>query len=183
MKKLSLVFALFIAIGASAQKNEETAIPYFPVNEETNLVTYTDVIQVPGVSDDSLYALAMKWIKVYYKMPSQVIKSEDKAAGRIEIFHAFNLTRTEKNQEMKAGLIRYYLTLQFKDGRFKYTITKINLDGTTYFGIEKWINDPKYLEDENVPGYLTQIETFMNELIASIESEIRPKAVSKEEDW
>jgi hypothetical protein len=80
-------------------------------------------------------------------------------------------------------MIRYSCKLQFRDGRFKYTITKINLDGTTYFGIENWINDEKYLEDEHVPGYLTQIDAFMMELIASIESEIRPKAVKEEDDW
>jgi hypothetical protein len=183
MKSRLLVFALLASISLSAQKNEEEALPYFPVEEETGLVTYTDVIQVPGISNDSLYNLAMKWIAVYYKMPGQVIRSQDKEAGVIDIYHGFHIMRTEKNQTMKSGMIRYSCKLQFRDGRFKYTITKINLDGTTYFGIENWINDEKYLEDEHVPGYLTQIDAFMMELIASIESEIRPKAVKEEDDW
>ncbi len=183
MKKISFVFALLITIAASAQKNSEISLPSFPTDDESGLVTYTEVIQVPGVSNDSLYKLAMKWIKDFYKMPSQVIKSQDEAEGRIEIFHGFQITRTEKNQSMKAGLIHYYLTLQFRDGRFKYTITKINLEGTKYFGIENWINDEKYKEDEYVPGYLTQIDEFMTKLIDSIDSDIRPKALKEEEDW
>lgn len=183
MKKISFIIALFIAISASAQKTAEATMPSFPVDDETGLVTYTEVIQVPGVSNDSLYNLAMKWIKDFYKMPSQVIKSQDQAEGKIEIFHGFQVTRTEKNQTMKAGLIHYYLTLQFRDGRFKYTITKINLEGTKYFGIENWINDEKYAEDEYVPGYLTQIDEFMTRLIDSIDSDIRPKVKKEEEDW
>jgi len=183
MKKLNFIFALFITAAVSAQNGSEVNIRSFPIDDETELVTYTEVIQVPGISDDSLYNLAMKWIKDFYKMPSQVIRTQDKEAGRIEIYHGFYISRTEKNQTMKAGMIHYYLTLQFKDGRFKYTITKVNLEGTTYFGIEKWINEEKYMEDENVPGYLTQIDEFMMTLIGSIESEIRPVAPKKEEDW
>lgn len=183
MKKISLIFVLFLSAGLFAQKASDIEIPYFPIDEETKLVTYTDVIQVPGVLKDSLYDVALAWMKIYYKSPSQVIKSQSKEEGMIDIRHQFYVTRKDKNQEVKAGLINYYLTLQFRDGRFKYTITKVNLEGNSYFGIEKWLNEEAYKKDEYVPGYLVQIDKFMMDLIASMESEVRPVAPKKEEDW
>ena len=54
MKKISLIFVLFLSVGLFAQKASDIEIPYFPIDEETKLVTYTDVIQVPGVLKDSL---------------------------------------------------------------------------------------------------------------------------------
>jgi len=183
MKKLSFILALFVCTATFAQKNAATVIPSFPVDDETGLVTYTSVIQVPGITNDSLYNLAMAWMKTFYKSPSQVIKTQDKEAGMIDIRHSFQITRTEKNQPVKAGLINYYLTLQFRDGRFKYTVTKINLEAGTYFGIERWINEEQFQEDEYVPGYLTQIDEFMMNLTGSIETGIKPIAPKKEDDW
>lgn len=183
MKKICLVFSLFLGVTAFAQKQSDIEIPYFPVDEDSKLVTYTDVIQVPGVLKDSLYDVAQAWMKIFYKSPSQVIKSQSKEEGMIDIRHQFQITRKDKNQEVKAGLINYYLTLQFRDGRFKYTITKINLESTSYFGIEKWLNEEQYKKDDNVPGYLVQIDKFMMDLITSMESEVRPVAPKKEEDW
>ncbi len=183
MKKI--VFSIFLLSGITsfAQKGADVEIPYFPMDEISKMVTYTDVIQVPGVLKDSLYDVAMAWMKIYYKSPSQAIKSQSKEDGIIDIRHQFYVTRKDKNQEVKAGLINYYLTLQFKDGRFKYTITKINLEGTSYFGIEKWLNEEQYKKDENIPGYLQQIDKFMMDLIASMESEVRPLVPVKEEEW
>ncbi len=183
MKKINLIFVLFLSVGTYAQKASEVEIPYFPIDEESKLVTYTDVIQVPGVLKDSLYDVAMAWMKIYYKSPSQAIKSQSKEEGVIDIRHQFYVTRKDKNQEVKAGLINYYLTLQFRDGRFKYTITKVNLESTSYFGIEKWLNEEPYKKDENVPGYLVQIDKFMMDLISSMESEVKPVVPKKEEEW
>lgn len=182
MKKIFFLFAIVASINVYSQKSTiET--PYFPVDEETKLVTYTDVIQVPGVLKDSLYDVAMAWMKIFYKSPSQVIKSQSKEEGTIDIRHQFYLTRKDKNTEVKAGLINYYLTLQFRDGRFKYTITKLNLDGNSYYGIENWINDEQFKKDETTQAYLIQIDKFMMDLIASMESEVKPVVQKKEEDW
>ena len=183
MRKFLTIVCLMGSVAAFAQKGEKVERPAFPVDEETKLVTYTDVIQVPGITKDSLYNVAMEWMKKFYKSPSQAIKSQSKEDGVIEIKHQFQLTRDEKGQTVKAAQINYYLTLQFRDGRFKYTITKIHVEGPSYFGIEKWINEENFAKDENVTGYLVQIEDFMNKLTESLDSELRPAAPKKEEEW
>jgi hypothetical protein len=67
--------------------------------------------------------------------------------------------------------------------RFKYTVTKINLQGASYYGIENWINDEKFSKDETTVGYLVQIDEFMQKLVGSLETEVKPAAPKKEEDW
>ncbi len=183
MKKLLLVIAVITGFAATAQKAAELEVPYFPVDETSKLVTYTDVIQVPGIATDSLYNVAMAWMKTFYVSPSQAIKSQSKEEGIIEIKHQFQITRKEKNQEVKSGQINYYLTLQFRDGRFKYTVTKINVQGNSYFGIEKWINEEQFKKDETVIGYLIQIDKFMQDLVLSLETEVKPVVAPKEEEW
>lgn len=182
MKKLLFLLLVLSGTTVFAQKSDDE-IPYFPVDDETHLVTYTEVIQVPGVLKDSLYNVAMDWMKKFYKSPSQAIKSQSKEDGVIEIKHQFQIIRKDHGQEVKAGTINYYLTLQFRDGRFKYTITKINLEAGSYFGIEKWLNEEQYKKDENVPGYLQQIDKFMQDLVTSLETELHPEAPKKEEEW
>src|SRR5262245_29476135 len=110
MRKISFICACFMAVSAFAQKNSDTEIPYFPIDDDTKLVTYSEVMPVPGISADSLYNITLAWMKTFYKSPSQVIKSQSKEDGIIDIRHSFYVTRTEKGQEMKAGLINYYLT-------------------------------------------------------------------------
>ena len=183
MKKFLTVVCLLGSVAMYAQKGSEVERPSFPIDDETKLVVYTDVIQVPGVVKDSLYNVAMEWMKVFYKSPSQAIKSQSKEDGVIEIKHQFQLTRKDKGQEVKAAVIEYDMTLQFRDGRFKYTVTKLRVQGPSYFGVEKWINEEQYAKDEAITGYLVQIEEFMNKLTGSLDSELRPAAPKKEEEW
>lgn len=183
MKKVLIVIAIVCGYAAQAQKSADLEVPYFPVDEKTQLVTYTDVIQVPGIVTDSLYNVAMAWMKTFYVSPSQAIKSQSKEEGIIEIKHQFQITRTDKGQEIKSGQINYYLTLQFRDGRFKYTVTKVNVQGNSYFGIEKWINEEQFKKDETVIGYLIQIDKFMQDLVLSLETEVKPVEAPKEEEW
>lgn len=183
MKKFLTAICLMGSIAVYAQKGSTVERPAFPMDEETKLVTYTDVIQVPGVLKDSLYNVSMQWMKKFYASPSQAIKSQSKEDGVVEIKHQFQLTRKDKGQEVKSGMIEYDLTLQFRDGRFKYTVTKLRLQGPSYFGIEKWINEEQYAKDENITGYLLQIEQFMTKLTESLDSELRPAEIKKEEEW
>lgn len=183
MKRFLSLVAFLGSVSLFAQKGDATERPAFPIDEESKLVTYTDVIQVPGVVKDSLYNVAMEWMKEFYVSPSQAIKSQSKEDGVIEIKHQFQLTRTEKGQKVKAAMIEYDMTLQFRDGRFKYTVTKLRVQGPSYFGIEKWINEEQYAKDENVTSYLVQIEEFMLKLTDSLDSELRPEAPKKEEEW
>ncbi|MEZ5015116.1 MAG: DUF4468 domain-containing protein [Chitinophagales bacterium] len=156
---------------------------FFPINEDTKLVAYEEVVQVPGLSADSLYSLTLEWMKTFYKSPSQAIKSQSREEGTIEIKNSFYLTRDVKGTASKAALINYYLTLQFRDGRFKYSITKINVDGNSYFGIERWINEEQFKKDKTTIDYLQQIDTHMRSSTESMENGIQPNVEKKEDAW
>jgi hypothetical protein len=182
MKKLLLLVAIVAGYTANAQKSELT-VPFFPIDEETKLVTYTDVIQVPGVVTDSLYNVAMAWMKTFYTSPSQAIKSQSKEEGIIEIKHQFQLTRKDKGQVVKAGQINYYLTYNSEMDDLSTRLPKLIYRAPLTMVLKTGLTMRNSAKDETTVGYLIQIDEFMQKLVGSLETEVKPAAPKKEEDW
>jgi len=80
-----------------------------------------------------------------------------------------------------AGLILYQIKMEFKDNKFRYTLTDFNLKGTSRFPIEKWMNktDPAY--NSNWDSYLYQVDTTMQRLVSSLKEKMKPSVVKKDE--
>ncbi|HQQ20876.1 MAG TPA: hypothetical protein PK471_03105, partial [Bacteroidales bacterium] len=72
MKKafLLLLISLF-SISVFAQKEGTYSVPDLPIDEDTKLVTYRDVVREKGTPQE-LYDRAMDWIKAYYKNTNEV---------------------------------------------------------------------------------------------------------------
>ena len=68
MKK-TLIFTALISlfIAASAQ---------VPVDEDTKLITYQEVVEMDG-TPDTLYNRATKWVNGHYKNPQSVLITRD----------------------------------------------------------------------------------------------------------
>lgn len=158
-------------------------IPVFPIDSETQMVTYSDVIKVDGSTKDSLYVYGQRWIKKQFKSVTTVMQVQDPEKEILEGRHSFYVNKLVNDVETKGDLIKYTFTLQFRDGRFKYTITKINIQKTSYYGIENWLNDEEKLADETIESYLHQIDKYFQDFIVSMEEGIKPLQVKKEEEW
>ena len=76
MKKI-IVFLAFVMVGlmAFAQNKKGVEIPYpnVPIDEQTNLVTYKEVVQQANATPQELFDRAMQWVKNYYKNTAEVI--------------------------------------------------------------------------------------------------------------
>jgi hypothetical protein len=81
MQKVILAMLLFFATTAIAQNTDEVE---FPVDEETGLAKYEGVNVVKDGTTDIIYDRAIKWLNKFYKNPTKVITSQDKASGTIE---------------------------------------------------------------------------------------------------
>ena len=79
------------------------------------------------------------------------------------------------------GLILYQIKMEFKENKYRYTLTDFNLKGTSRFPIEKWMNktDPAY--NPNWDSYLYQVDTTMQRLISSLKEKMKPTVVKKDE--
>lgn len=179
IKKTSifLLFTLFFH-QANAQDSLRSRIP---VDADTKLVTYKDVITEKG-NKDELYIRSFDWINANYKNPSDVTRRRDAINGEIEGQHRIQLSYTDKDgNTVKTGLVEYTFILQFKDNKYRYKFTNFYLKDKSRYPIENWL-------DKNNPGYspfwdeyLTIIDTHIRKLIDSLKASMPAKKIIKDE--
>lgn len=180
------VLMLTAILCLSSKMNAQERIP---VDDETKLITYTGVVEVPKTTADTLYARLEKWFRKYYKNPTEVIKNRDAAKRSIEGQHRIKITKPEgpakKGQEpvmVDAGMVLYNITVTCREERFRYEITRFVWKQTTAFPAERWMDTEAKSYDPNYAGYLKQIDKFANELIADLEEFMGTKVVLKDKD-
>lgn len=166
--------------------------------QDVTPLTYSEVIQVDGVSKDELYNRAKKWFSSAYRDANKVIKDESKSDGSITakakmLYNSGVLS----GSAITEGAISYDITIAARDGRYKYVISnfihtpfdnelygnfglittseeapKVKLKlGTTNGWRKKVWNDIKKQIDEYTPALIEDMKSGMN------------KAAPTEEDW
>jgi hypothetical protein len=101
-----------------------------PIDPQTKLITYAAVVPVPGVSAAELYSRARLWVANTYRSAKAVIDLDDKDAGRIVAKGVF----TVPYAGLSSMNIRGSLTIEVKDGRFRYTLTDLRAFGQGNYG-------------------------------------------------
>ena len=71
-RSILIVLLLSVVTLGFAQKKTTTPPPDMPIDNNTQLITYQDVVQVDASAKD-LYDRALKWAKSFYHNPSEVI--------------------------------------------------------------------------------------------------------------
>ena len=177
--------ALFMAVilGLPGILIAQEIAPAMPVNHETNIITYQDVVKVDGLKKD-LFNRAIEWINVYYKNPADVTKVRNPENGFIEIFHRFDLHRIDdKGNKIDAGIVVYTLRLALKDGRYKYTLTDMSLKQSSRYPIERWLDKTDQAYNPNYDLYLSQVDKQVKTLIESLKKGMLPGIQKKEDAW
>ena len=180
LKKVSIsVFAaIALPICLFGQKTVHTTFPDMPIDENTKLVAYKKVVQMQG-SSAILYERALAWANKYYKNPVVAIKKSDKSKGELECVSNIPIYTLDKDGVTKAnaGYVYYTLTIEAREGRYRYTITNIHKREQAQFPIEKWLD--KSRPEWTVVRYdhLHQIDEAVKELMKSIEEGMMPPKV------
>jgi hypothetical protein len=156
--------------------------PKMPVDPETKLITYKEVVTTPGKPAD-LFNRGIEWVNKQYKNPVDATKVRDQASGTIEIIHRFDITKVEQGTTLPAGTIDYSLKIEMKDGRYRYTITNFTLKTISRQPIEKWMNknDQSYIPAWDI--YLKQVDDFTKKLIDSLKAGMQPPIEKKPDTW
>lgn len=155
------------------------------LDQSTNLITYSGVPEVAGATAADLYDRAFKWGQDYYKNFGEKLRKQDKEGGEIEIFARFPIFAYDKKGVKtlsSQGLAQYTLTLRFRDARYKYTLTDLNLKAASYAPLEKWLDrdDPNA---ENHSYYLTDVDAEITATIKSMVEAIAKDAEKATDDW
>ena len=99
-----------------------------PRDPGTGLVTYSEVVQVPGVTQLELYSRGKVWIAETFKSARSVIQIDEKDTGTL-------VGKGWQHINVKVLAIPlpavqelwYTVKLEAKDGRFRYTISQFQL--------------------------------------------------------
>lgn len=184
MKKFAFIIA-FITYSISSvflfsQVSED--VPKIPIDTNTNLISYKEVVEENGTADE-LYKRAIEWINSFYVNPTSVTRTRDPINHKIIGIAQFKIKKTDKDGlSIDAGNIAYTITLEFKENRYRYELTKFNHKRTSHFPLERWLDpkDPQYNNDS--PTYITQMHQYAQELITSLIKGMKPKVVI-EDNW
>lgn len=181
---LSIAAVLAFSMHVSAQKTTFTA-PTMPVDEDSKLITYTGIVDVPATSKNELYARTLEWFNAYYKNANEVIRERDSVNLKISGKPRFRITNEPNEQGVKldAGLVQYTIQVASKDNKAKYTITEINWKQASYFPIEKWVEQKDRYKQNHYYLYSTD-SVMRKDVIPSLEKALKTakKKVDKD-NW
>lgn len=178
MKKGTFAILLLISILLttgllSAQTN------VMPVDDETGLITYQEVVEGEG-DKESFFNSAVGWINSFYANPVNVTKTRNPESGLIKGLHRFKLKNTDADGlKTDAGTVQYEFTLEFKEGRYRYTLTDFVLRQASRIPVEKWLNTT----DPQSKSYLKQLDDFAKSWISSLKAGMLPEVEKTDDEW
>jgi len=169
---------LLSALSLRAQENTSIC----PVDPDTKLITYKEVVEVPGKPSE-LFNRSIEWVNSQYKNPTEATKVRNPATGLVEIIHRIELTREEKGMVRPAGIVDYSMKIEMKDGRYRYTITNFNYKEVSRKPIEFWMDKKDKAYTPEWDNYLKQVDDFTRKLIESLKKGMQPPAPKKVDEW
>ncbi len=172
MKKIVIAFLPLIIFSISL-------FSQIPIDEETGLITYQEVVEEEG-SKQEYFNRAIGWINSFYKNPVDVTKTRDPQSGIIKGVHRFKIINTdESGNTSDAGVVQYEFVLQFKDGRYRYTLSDFVLRQASKIPAEKWLNK----SDSQSKSYLKQLDKFAQDWVESLKEGMKPKVEKNDDEW
>src|SRR6185436_11889591 len=114
MQKILFVaaIALLFAVNADAQKKKDAVPPPPPPQlpmDNTNKITYEEVVDVPGKSADEIYKKIVAWYSGYFKNSAEVIRENDSVKKSVTGKPRFRLSNPPDKEGTRSdgGLVQY----------------------------------------------------------------------------
>ncbi|MBK5286662.1 MAG: DUF4468 domain-containing protein [Bacteroidia bacterium] len=176
---------LLTAYIASAQTKEVFNLERLPVDVNTKLFTYLEVVLVPQVSATQMFTRGINWFHKFYKNPTDVIRETDSLRGTIDGKSRFKIYNPpdKKGLRTDAGNVEYSIQLGCKDGKFRYKITDINWKQTSYYPIERWMDTKSQAFTPTYLYYLEETDSLIHEITLNLESFMKTSPLEKKDDW
>ena len=97
-------------------------IPVFSISRaQDNPFTFNEVVKVDSVERATLYNRAKRWIDSSYASAQSVIQTDD-SINKIIVVKAAFIVHVSDGFVRDGGNVRYTLSIQCKDGRYKITL-------------------------------------------------------------
>lgn len=101
-----------------------------PIDSETKKITYTEVVEVPGLKKDDLYSKAKAWFVTSTGTTKLALELEDKETGKLlgKVNNPIKINNPPLNNKFEVGSVIYNITVIVKDDKYKYTFTDFTHD-------------------------------------------------------
>lgn len=179
-------FTVFFIFLLSFQANAQ-----FPVDTKSGLVTFTDVIQLDGMSKDDIYKKAKFWIVSSLKSGDNMVELNGSNSDQIVGTGNISLNVSEQGMKdfaIKESVLNFKFIVFCKEGKLKYKITnfdlafvlknndivRTDLETIDLFpnANDKWQKNYEELVTETVTKDIQQlIKSFITEMNASNEDD------------
>lgn len=170
-----LTLIITFAISTSAQVS-------LPQNESTGRVEYIEVVNVDGATAAQLYKRLTHWFNTFYTNPGGVIEKREENA-EISGKHFIKIHDVLDGKQYPKGNVRYFITVQVKDGRYRYVLDDIYYYQTPKLYIEEWFDETAVNKDIQYK-YLEQVKIFMDDLLVSLKTTMgQPLPEEGGDDW
>lgn len=170
MKKITiLVFVSLICFGAKAQVKDI-------VKKIDGVITISEVVAAENMTANEIYSNVLLWANSVYNSPKTVIQNQDKELGLVTI-------KARKMESESLGLgFEYHLSIQAKDGRYKYTINNITRRITPN-SISDGIVDDAPLEHMVIENGIDDWQSFTLNIFIELISTLKNTVASTDNNW
>ncbi len=115
MKKILFFLLLCVCHANNTMKAQEDLRKI--VTQDNGRIAISEIVQTANITAKDLYTRTLLWISQTFKSPKSVIQVQNPEIGLLTIKARTSVT--------SLGSTEYSMTIQFKDGKYKYTITDI----------------------------------------------------------
>jgi hypothetical protein len=127
MRGRPIVFAASLACALAANAQAPSPTPAAP-SPESAAFEFSEVVPVEGAMKDQLYSAGLAWFGDAFRSAKAVLDVQDKDAGRLVGKPSFAYTpKVFVGSARIKGAMRYTVTVEVKEGKYRYTI-----DGFTH---------------------------------------------------
>lgn len=184
MNKIFSLLIVFLCLSIYSQAQDEK-LPVYPINEKTGMITYSDVIEMPELTANELYERAFRWANKYFVNPKDVLRETDVLQGLMVCKARFMISNPPDKSDLRtnAGKVMYTLTLEFKDGRYRYTIDDIHWIRNSKYPIENWLDVESQSYSHAFADYLSQSNEHCIAVVESLKEGMNLSIEEVIDDW
>ncbi|MFO8086428.1 MAG: DUF4468 domain-containing protein [Bacteroidales bacterium] len=183
--KINIVLSLLLLFVGSASftASSQSDTTILPLDKDGEKILYQGVVEAEGSANELFYR-AVTWMNDYWVNARGVIKKQDRPNGILIAQPRFDIKKeTEEGNMQRAGRMIYVLKLEFKDGRYRYTVSDLNLKGTSPFPLENWIDPGSEYYDQRDQAVLHIIDDEIRSMIDHMHEGMTKEEEKSNDDW
>lgn len=185
MKRI-LLFLLTIAYFPVFAQNKLPLVPPALPVDSMHLVTYRQTLNVANTAGKELFNRAENWYRIYYPGWRGLVHTFDSTNNRLTAKCQFwAAIKLKDSTELRTFPVRYLLTVECRDGKYRYTINGINrADKATYFPIENLLDPNDKEAERNFQSLKNMDQQFHMQIDSLKKGMLKPSAaVEKKDNW